>query len=47
MSLEKLNTASAAINSETDSLIAKAKEPHGGTIMPIVDGLEKLLKNSK
>jgi hexosaminidase len=47
MALEKLNTASAAINSETDSLIAKAKEPHGGTIMPIVDGLEKLLKNSK
>lgn len=46
MALEKLKRSSLDNMQETDSLILKAKEPHGGTILTIVDGIENLLKDA-
>lgn len=40
IALQKLNATSIDYYSETDSLNTKSKEPQGGTVMPIVDGLE-------
>lgn len=47
VALEVMNDNSQSLNPETDSLISQARQSHGGTIMPVVDGLEKILKNSK
>ncbi len=45
ITLEHLN-GTAKDESAIDSLLLEAKKPRGGMVLPIVDGLEKLLKNS-
>ncbi|MCJ7468188.1 MAG: beta-N-acetylhexosaminidase [Maribacter sp.] len=49
MALQALQNKTGASTNQAaiDTLLLKAREPHGGTIMPIVDGLQKLLNHTK